>query len=100
MHHFHGTYWATIILVFSDKESARDAKMVFGDNWTHEMENLIFSHGEPELTTALDLLEKFGASKEDVTSCKKSIDYGLPFEIDVPVIPFEQESFPFVYDDH
>lgn len=104
-HCFWGTYEATIVLWFNDAPSARDAKKVLGrdnkkvlGNWNHSHDNqsVLIWHGlGDDLENTLTELERFGADRNVITSINKSIDYGEPFEVVIPVIPEEQLEFDY-----
>lgn len=86
-HHFWGTYYATIGIWFDSEEDAKHSLNVLGPLWkvSPRVSSAIIFHGkDPELNQVLETLEKFGANKRVVTSCTKSIDYGEPFEIELP----------------
>ena len=96
-HCFWGTYEATIALWFRDEPSARDARKVLGD-WNHgenDSATLVWHGKEDDLERTLTRLEKFGASRNDMTSINKSIDFGEPFEVVIPVVPEEQLEFDY-----
>lgn len=98
-HHFWGTYCATIALEFDTSEYAQDALRVLEDVWTvHEkMNNVLVFHGQKELLSEVEkTLVKYGADSKKMTSLAKSVDYGEPFTVEIPIVPEEQgELFPF-----
>ena len=96
-HHFHGTYWATIGLMFDDEFSARDALATLGAPFRQstaaprvllcEVEGQTLAHVEA-------LLESYGADRQLMGSLRFSCDVGEPFGILVPVQPSEQAELP------
>lgn len=106
-HHFWGEYCADITLLFETDEDAKRAlpaitacmepiKEVHIDAQGHKVISRGWELGESvtncifiqasgdDLENALDVLEKFGADRNKVTSMSKSIDNGELFKITVP----------------
>ena len=97
-HHFWGDYYATIALEFESNAHAKDALRVLGDAWRfHEkVDNVLIFHGQKDALTEVEkTLVKYGADSEKMTSLAKSVDYGEPFTVEIPIVPEEQcELFP------
>lgn len=97
-HHFWGEYSATIALEFEASAHAKDALRVLGDMWTvHEkVDNVLIFHGQrEELTKVEQTLVKYGADSKKITSLAKSVDFGEPFTVEIPISSEEQgELFP------
>lgn len=94
-HCFWGTYEASIVLVFADKQSTIDVQKQHFQNWkmSEKSDKAILFHGKEEgLEAELVKLESFGGDRKKITSCAKSIDYGERFEVIIPVVPNEQLS--------
>lgn len=84
-HCFWGEYAATIALVFESKEDRDAAQKILSTHW-EDPDNpraLTFHGGNPELEEVLKELESFGADRDDITSLKISVDYGLPFDVTI-----------------
>jgi hypothetical protein len=89
-HHFHGSYWAQILLWFETEEHAAAAARVLGKPWQQ-------SNKTPSVlgcaldSAALDAekrkLGRFGADVKAIDSLRKSVDCGEPFSVDVPLLP-------------
>lgn len=84
-HHFWGTYYASIALTFESPEEASVAlPMLPGWKLAREDGTALIWHGtDPAWTATRDLLENYGA--ENFYGCERSIDYGLPFTVEIPV---------------
>jgi hypothetical protein len=95
-HHFHGEYSATIAVQFESAEHADQALSKLGDGWKvgDKASNALIWFGNSEaLKKCKEILVGYGADEKKIDSCAKSIDYGEPFDIDVPAgIPKEQAS--------
>jgi len=94
-HHFWGTYYAGMVLVFDTSEAAVDALSVLGGLWKiHDKEPRALSWwGESDaLKIAKEQLVLFGADGDKIDSIKYSIDYGEPFDVVISVCPQEQAS--------
>lgn len=92
-HHFHGTYWASIVLVFDTPTHASDAFMVLREGWVQSAieRQALFWTGETEaLQKAKKQLATFGADPSKIDSIAHSIDFGELFEVVIPVVPVEQ----------
>jgi hypothetical protein len=92
-HHFHGDYWATIGLEFANSEEALAAKTVLGDKCKYaasktksaEAHLLIWNGNSEDLNAFKTVLGTFGADVNKIDSLAKSVDYGEPFEVAIPV---------------
>lgn len=109
-HRFWGEYSAHIGLFFGSKEDAEmaipilNAGMSFGRFYTagggytesigwHTVKHgqgeasraVLVEVAEPALSRVIARLVSFGAIKKDILSCSKSIDYGLPFHVEIEV---------------
>ena len=97
-HHFWGEYCATIALEFETNAHAKDALRVLGEVWKfHEkVDNVLIFHGKKEALAEVEkTLVKYGADSKKMTSLAKSVDFGEPFEVEIPISPEEQgELFP------
>lgn len=94
-HRFWGEYSAVIVLSFKDTCSSRDALKVLGEPWKIHDKNsraLFCICTNDQLGQVTAQLVSFGAEEKKIASLAKSIDFGEPFEIEVPIIPKEQES--------
>lgn len=89
-HHFHGTYWATIAIGFETEADARVALGVLGEPWklgAKHPEALLCSVDSAKLEPVKVQLGQLGADVKAIDSVRKSVDYGEPFTIEVPVLP-------------
>ena len=93
-HHFWGDYCATVALLFKSAQHAADAKVTLGDKWQVGKKDtaLVWNGNSNELAKLTDQLASYGADPKKIASVAKSIDYGEPFECDVPIVPVEQGS--------
>lgn len=112
-HGFFGTYVATLILLFSDKESASDALKTLSktsEQWkvgkTHP-ECLVWSGGGDEFEALKEELDqkhhrtnflcgrrdcKHQCKNVDIDGCNHSIDYGPKFTVEIDTVSEEQRS--------
>ena len=111
MHHFHGDYWASIGLRFASYPHALDAQRALGeDHWELRCNDV--ACGAPFLvwkgnSEALEALKaqlepylrprpcySFGCQGEthEIDSLAHSVDYGPPFDLDIPTTPHEQTA--------
>ena len=94
-HHFHGNYWATIVIgTDSPKDSALIASQL-GEGWSTSLRDkraLVWTGNSEELDACETILESLGADRKKISSIAKSIDYGEEFTITVDVTPPEQLS--------
>jgi hypothetical protein len=93
-HCFFGTYTAVIGLTFESETHKQDAKKVLGNSWSDESAKrkniLVWSGTSEELDEVKKVLVKYGADEKKIDSIAKSIDYGEPFEVNIPIVPNEQ----------
>jgi len=103
-HHFHGTYWATIVLVTTSPKHATDLRRVLervhGKKvWVRGKtpRSLQADIKRPKLDDVLAFLEahRIDRGGEAIDGVERSIDHGPVFEIEVETQPKEQLSmFP------
>lgn len=89
-HHFHGKYWASIVLVFHDQELAADVLGVLGVPWKQSQKAphcLGCAVDSAQLDAVKRELGRFGADVRAIDSLAKSVDCGEPFEVHVPLLP-------------
>ncbi len=87
-HHFHMPYWASMALQFENEMLAKAVLKVLSGKWkiSEVKSSALIWHGNAdELTEVENLLEKFGGNKKKISSINKSIDYGEPFKVSIPV---------------
>lgn len=87
-HFFHMPYSAAIGLDFGTGENAALALKVLGDTWkTHpQSARVLMWQGNTEaLNKVSDLLESYGAVRKKIASLAKSVDFGEPFDIVIPI---------------
>jgi len=92
-HRFWGEYSAVIALKFSSVEAANDALVTLKEPWHIGEKNkdvLVWTGNSDELSALKDKFTAYCNEVEKIDSCKYSVDYGEPFEVDVPVVPREQ----------
>jgi hypothetical protein len=66
-----------------------------GSGWSQgakSKEVLVWVGTSAELEECTKVLVSFGAEEAKIASIAKSIDYGEPFQVEVPVTPAEQTS--------
>lgn len=83
-HHFWGTYRASIYITFASDALAIGA-LNHLPGWTQRGNQVGYHGGGTELKSQEDRLVALGANRTKITSIAKSIDYGEPFTIAVPV---------------
>lgn len=89
-HHFHGNYWASIVLDFSNEPNASDALRVLGGPWKQSQKDprcLGCAVDSAQLDAVKQQLGRFGADVRAIDSLAKSVDCGEPFEVHVPLLP-------------
>lgn len=89
-HHFHSPYWASLAIGFGNEAEAREALRVLGEPWklgTKHPEAIVCSVDRAALEAVKQQLGQLGADVSAIDSVRKSVDYGDPFTIDVPVLP-------------
>jgi hypothetical protein len=97
-HRFHGEYSAVIALAFDSPEHALDALSVLSikvKGWSVGEKNknaLVWVGNSEQLEACTSVLVSFGAEEKKIASLAKSIDYGEPFEVSIPIVPQEQVS--------
>jgi len=94
-HHFWGEYCATIVLEFDNFLHAKDALRVLGGEWSFhdKVDNVLIFHGKKkELTKVEKTLVKYRADPKKMTSLAKSVDFGEPFTVEIPIVPEEQKE--------
>lgn len=103
-HHFHGTYMATVAIAFADSAIAGRALPYLGNGWkvSTSTPNALVWHGTSEaLETVKATLAPYRTdapkpvkrgrrivtpeASEPIDSIARSIDYGPPFTIAIPV---------------
>lgn len=87
-HHFWGEYFATIALGFANTTEAYLAQKTLGTDWKlgKKSSTALVWHGNREQLNALKkVLGSFGADLKKIDSIAKSIDYGEPFTVTIPV---------------
>lgn len=92
-HRFFGEYSAVVGLEFADGASARDAARTLGWPWTVGTSSdrvLVAVFDAAALDAAKKRLGAFGADVKKIDSLRKSVDYGEPFEVVIPVAAGEQ----------
>jgi|GEM_PF-5898411 len=72
-----------IVILFTDYESARDARVVLGDKWIVSDNEVILSQDHDNIKESLEQLKLYGDPKTD----------GSTFKLTIQVIPFEQLKF-------
>src|SRR4051812_42973519 len=88
-HHFHGSYKASIGLVFKSDEYAALALAKLGAGWainSRDTAVLVWHGGGDALKACEATLVGFGADAAKIGSLRFSIDRGELFEISVPVV--------------
>lgn len=89
-HHFHGTYRASIGLVFDSPEHAAAALRALGEPWKQGAKNpavLCCSVDSDGVAAQKRLLGMYGADMRAIDSLRRSVDAGEPFSVDVPILP-------------
>ena len=89
-HHFHGNYWASIVLVFDDQEQAAGALRVLGLPWKQSQKDarcLGCAVDSAQLEAVKRELARHGADVRAIDSLRKSVDCGEPFTVNVPLLP-------------
>lgn len=90
-HHFWGDYACTIVLYFERDVPLDAVRTLLGDGWeagrSEAFQGLRGHGGSAWLDGVKAKLGAWGADVRAIDSCAKSIDYGEPFECEVP-IPF------------
>ena len=97
-HHFWGTSLCSIVVGFDSPEHAQDAMVVLNQGLDTEVpwkvgrdpSYLVWGGGSKDLAKCKGILARFGADPDKVDSMAKSIDYGEPFEVTIPVVCEEQ----------
>jgi len=88
-HHFHGHYWATVLLGFKTPEEAAHAREVLGsDLWKvagTPPRVLVWSGNADALACMKLKLAQVGADADKIDSLRTSIDHGEPFSVVIPV---------------
>jgi hypothetical protein len=86
-HHFWGQYHATVILQWSSVALAQQALQIFPLFKVHpEDSRVLVYHGTgAELKQVEQALRAAGADMRKVTSVAKSIDFGEPFTVGMPL---------------
>jgi hypothetical protein len=86
-HHFHGHYWATVMLGFKTPADAAYAREVLGtDLWRVAVASrvLVWSGNADALACMKLKLVQVGADADKIDSLRTSIDYGEPFSVLIP----------------
>lgn len=108
-HGFFGKYVATIVLVFADAESARDGLKTLGEGWEpgkmKEGKAIVWLGDSAALDAVKATFARFGlktacgyehckhrCKDAGIDSVNHSVDFGPPFEVEIPVTPGEQTS--------
>jgi len=100
-HHFHGKYWASVVLEFrnSEETSAALLSKKLGDGWIRLHDDVSLAwEGDSAAVDALieQLNEHCGLSnKRAVASLDKSIDHGEPFTIEFEAVDPRQREWRF-----
>ena len=92
-HHFHGNYWASFALAFDTEEEAAAACRVLGAPWEVRPRRDGRATGVRCQASDLDggverivaQLVSFGAERGAILSLAKSVDYGEPFTVTIPL---------------
>jgi hypothetical protein len=87
-HQFFGTYSAVIALEFQDTYQAKESLTKLGNGWNISQKNdnvLVWAGNSEELDVCKDVLTSFGADYDKIDSVAKSIDYGEPFQVIIPI---------------
>jgi hypothetical protein len=87
-HYFHGKYFAGIALVFAEAYAAEQALLKLGAGWhiSEYQATALIWHGDSDaLNACKTVLVSFGADERKIDSLAKSVDYGEPFAIAVPI---------------
>lgn len=96
-HRFWGEYSCVIAIDFGSPEAARDAAKVLGDNWQSGVKSAQVLVAELS-SGALDVFKtragRWGADVRKIDSVAKSVDYGEPFEVTIPIDASEQGALP------
>jgi hypothetical protein len=83
-HHFWGSYAATIGIAFDSDADATDAQKLLPD-FKQRGKALVWHGNGPDVDRIEALLVSFGADPDKIGSIAKSIDYGEPFTVTMPV---------------
>ena len=89
-HHFHGNYWASIVLLFDDQEQAAAALRVLGVPWKQSQKDpraLGCAVDSAQLEAVKRELGRHGADVRAIDSLAKSVDCGEPFTVEIPLLP-------------
>jgi hypothetical protein len=89
-HRFWGEYSAVIAL-----RAANDALVTLKEPWHIGEKNknvLVWTGNSDELSALKDRFTNYCDDVKKIDSCKYSVDYGEPFEVDIPTVPHEQMS--------
>jgi hypothetical protein len=87
IHHFHGSYAATVMLGFKTPSDAAYAREVLGrDLWrvVAARRILVWSGNADALACMKLKLAQVGADADKIDSLRTSVDYGEPFEVEIP----------------
>lgn len=87
-HFFHSAYSAAIVILFSCDDAAATAVRVLGAGWkrhaTHSAA-IAWTGDSGALRAVKITLAKYGADASKVDSLAKSVDFGEPFAVTIPV---------------
>lgn len=89
-HRFWGTYSAVIALEFDSEEHAAGALRTLGPPWDHgakARQCLVCVVSRSELEAVKRTLGGYGANVSAIDSIRRSVDYGEPFSVEVPILP-------------
>lgn len=87
-HFFHGEHSAAIAIAFESPLRAAVALRVLGTPWQlhDKSRRAVFAVVTgAELERQVEVLASFGADREKIASLRKSVDYGEPFEVEIPL---------------
>ena len=93
-HRFWGDYSAVIALDFGNEENAKACLPLLGDGWKPGEKHpsaLVWVGDSEALEKCKEVLGSFGADVKKIDSIAKSIDYGEPFEVSIPM-PMDQSK--------